>query len=125
VHATFIKSPVYTCKPLPLAVRSKTYVRGLLIAGLAGSNLFEGMDILSCVRFVLCRYRPLRGADHSSRGLLPGVFVCARLILCDIETSRVRRPRPDLGCCATENIYIYMHFQVCSLMHSNRQKIRR
>ena len=26
------------------------------------------------------------------------------LIVCDLDTSAIRRPGPDLGCCATENI---------------------
>ena len=25
-----------------------------------------------------------------------------RVSVCDIETSKTRRPRPDLGCCATD-----------------------
>ena len=29
------------------------------------------------------------------------VFVC--LIVCDLETTTTRWPKPDLGCCATEN----------------------
>jgi hypothetical protein len=28
--------------------------------------------------------------------------VCVCLIVCDLNTSTMRRPRPDLGCCATE-----------------------
>jgi hypothetical protein len=28
------------------------------------------------------------------------VFVC--LIVCDLETSKIKRPRPEMGCCATE-----------------------
>jgi len=51
-----------------------------------------------CVRSVLCRQRPVRRADHSIRGVLPGVC----LIVCVLETSTMRRPRPDLGCCGTE-----------------------
>ena len=27
---------------------------------------------------------------------------CACLILCGLETSTMRRPRPELGCCVTE-----------------------
>jgi hypothetical protein len=27
--------------------------------------------------------------------------LCVCLIVCDVETSTVRRPRPELGCCAT------------------------
>jgi len=41
--------------------------------------------------------RSLRRADHSFRGVLPAVFVCV-----DLETSTVRRPRPEMGCGATE-----------------------
>jgi hypothetical protein len=44
--------------------------------------------------FCVVTYKSLRRADHSSRGVLPAV--------CDLETSTVRRPRPKLGCCATE-----------------------
>ena len=40
----------------------------------------------------------MRRADHSIRGVLLGVC----LIECVLETSTMRRPRPDLGCCATE-----------------------
>jgi hypothetical protein len=25
--------------------------------------------------------------------------------VCDLETSKLRRPRPELGCCVTENRY--------------------
>ena len=53
---------------------------------------------VSCVCCVLCRQRPLRRAEHSFRGVLPGVCVC--VCVCDLETSRVRRSRPQLGCCA-------------------------
>jgi hypothetical protein len=40
------------------------------------------------------RQGSLRRTDHSSRGVLP-------MSECDLETSKRRRPRPDLGCCAT------------------------
>jgi hypothetical protein len=30
------------------------------------------------------------------------VCVCVCLIVCDVETSTMRRPRSELGCCATE-----------------------
>ena len=38
---------------------------------------------------------------------------------CDLETSPIRCPRPDLGCCATEKmmihcIYDYSVFVICS-----------
>jgi len=65
-----------------VAVRSKVYFCGRSIAGIAGSNP---------VMF-LCRYRPPLRADPSSGGVLPGE--------CDLETCTMRRPGPDLGCCA-------------------------
>jgi hypothetical protein len=43
----------------------------------------------------------VRRADHSFRGVLP----CVCLIVCDLETSTIRRPRPDFGCCATKCTY--------------------
>jgi len=55
-----------------------------LIAGVAVSNLAEGMDI--CLLCLLCRYRPFRRADHSFRGVIPRVCVCVCLIACGPET---------------------------------------
>ena len=63
-----------------------------------------------------CRELPLRRADHSFRGFLPGVarvcgcvcvFACVRacvcvcvcVCVCELKTSTARRPRPELGCC--------------------------
>jgi hypothetical protein len=51
--------------------------------------------------FVSCVVCCLRRADHSLRGVLPG-FMC--VILSDLETSTMRRPRPDFGFCATEKV---------------------
>ena len=54
-----------------MAERSKARVCGRSLAGVAGSNPAEGMDV-----FVLCvvRWRSLRRADHSSKGVLPTVL---------------------------------------------------
>jgi hypothetical protein len=54
---------------------------------IAGSNPAEGMD----VRLLYLQ---------KSRT----VCVCVCLIGCDLETSTMRRPWPDLFCCATGNI---------------------
>ena len=65
----------------------------------------EGMDV--CLLWVLCvvRYRSLRRADHSSRGVL-------LTVVCRVW-SRMRRPWPALGRSATakkkKNIYIYIY----------------
>jgi hypothetical protein len=32
--------------------------------------------------------------------------LCVCLIVCDLDTSRMRPTRPDLGYCAKENIYV-------------------
>ena len=47
------------------------------------------------VSVVCCQVqRSLRRADHSSRGILP--LWC--FVVCDLETSRMRRPWPTGGC---------------------------
>ena len=57
---------------IPVAQRSKVKVWGRSFAGIAGSNRTEGIDV--CV----VRYSYLRGANPSSRVLLPTV-VCHRV----------------------------------------------
>jgi len=59
---------------MPVAVRPNAWVRGRFLAGIAGSNPTGGMDV--CLLWVLCvvRYRFVRRADHSSRGVLPSVI---------------------------------------------------
>jgi hypothetical protein len=52
---------------------------------------------ISCVPWVLLTLRPLQRADPSFSGVLPVVCVC--LIVCDLETSIMRWPRRDFGCC--------------------------
>jgi hypothetical protein len=49
-----------------------------------------------CLLWVLCvvRYRSLRRADHSSRGVLLSV-VCLSVI---VKPRKMRRPRPPRGC---------------------------
>jgi len=53
--------------------QSKESVCGRSIAGIVGSNTAEGMDV--CLLRILFVFRKmfLRRADHSSRGVLPGV----------------------------------------------------
>jgi hypothetical protein len=63
------------------------------------SNPNTGMDVhLVCC--VLCKQWPLQQADHSFKWALLGVCVC--LIVCDLETSTMRRPRAELDCCIAE-----------------------
>ena len=53
-----------------------------------------GHGYLSAVIVWCCQYMSLRRADHSSRGVLQTVM---RLVVCDLETSRMWRPRPVSG----------------------------
>ena len=53
---------------------------GRSIAGITGSNPAEGMDVRLLNVCVSCRYRPLRGVDHSFVRVLPRVC----LIVCVI-----------------------------------------
>ena len=58
---------------LDLAARSKAWVYGRSLAGIAGSNPTGGRDV--CLLWVLrdVRWRSLRQTDHSSRGVLPSM----------------------------------------------------
>jgi hypothetical protein len=89
----------------PVAARSKAWVFGRSLAGIAGSNPAGGMDV--CLLWVLCvvKQSSLRRADHLSRGVLPSVVW---LTECDREALIMRRPWPTRGCCAMgENVYFY------------------
>jgi len=75
-----------------MAVRSKTWVCSRLISIIAGSNPAEGMDVrllcLSCrVGSGLCDGLITRSEDSYPW------CVCVCIIVCDIETSRMRCPR--------------------------------
>ena len=61
--------------PIPGAVRSKAWVCGRSLTGIVGSNPSGGMDVC-CECCVLSGRgkRSLRGADHSSTGVLPNVM---------------------------------------------------
>ena len=60
--------------PIPVPKRSNAQVCGCRLTGIAGSNPAEGVDV--CLLWVLCvvRWRSLRRADPSSRGVLPTVM---------------------------------------------------
>ena len=80
--------------PVPVAARSKALVCGRSPAETVGSDPAEDMDVLSVVSVVL-----------SGRGLCDGLITHAEesyrlwcVHVCDLETSRMRRPRPALGC---------------------------
>jgi hypothetical protein len=70
---------------ISVAARSKAWVCGRLLAGIASSNPAGRMDVclLCVVCCVLSGKRSLRWADHSSRGGLPS----ASVVRCQVEVS--------------------------------------
>ena len=77
--------------PIPVAERSKAWVCSRSPAGIAGSNPAGGMDV--CLLCVL-----------SGRGLCDGLITRPEesyrlwcVIVCDLETSRLRRLKPANG----------------------------
>jgi hypothetical protein len=73
----------------------RTSAAARLLGSRVRSRLREQMFV-SCVRCMLCRYRPLRWADTC----LEQSYGCASL--CDLQISTMRRPTFDLGYCATK-----------------------
>ena len=62
-----------------MAVRSKAWVRGRSLVGIAGSNPAKDMDVYLLWALCVVRYRCLRRADPSSRRVLPCVSVSFRV----------------------------------------------
>ena len=78
--------------------------------GLRGDLLGSRVRILrmawTFVQFVccvLCSYRLLRRADHSFKGVFPGVC----LVVCASRNPTKKRPRPDFGCYTKIKWYLY------------------
>jgi len=83
------------CLPLPVAARSKAWVCGRSLAGIAGSNPAGGIDVLSVVSVVCCQVEVSVWADHSSRGGLPSVCMSLSVIRCknNVRTYREETER--------------------------------
>ena len=94
-----------------VAVRSEASVGGRSIAGIASLYPTEGMDVVSCV---CCAVSGLCDGLIARLGksycvcvcvcvsVCVCVCVCVCVSVCDLETSTVRRSRPQLGCSAIE-----------------------
>ena len=100
----------------PLAARSKTWVCGRSLAGIAGSNPAGGMDVC-CECCVL-----------SSRGPCVGLVTVQRsptdcgVSECDHESWIMRRPWPTGGCCAmVKKKFLYTDVTSCSHAPSHYQ----
>ena len=77
--------PCWSRCPCNLRCRSAT----TRLLGLWVEIPLKAWKFMSCVCCVLRRFK--------------GGCVCVCLIVCDLETSTMRWPRPKLGCCSTEN----------------------
>jgi hypothetical protein len=75
--------------PIPVATRSKAWVCGRSLAGIAGSNPARIWISVSCECCVCCQ------VDVSASGcsLVQGSPTKCGVPECDIETSKMRRPR--------------------------------
>ena len=67
------------CRLIPVVARSEAWVCGNSLAGVAGSHRAWGMNVCPLWVLSVVRWRPLRRADHSSRGVVPRV-VCLNMI---------------------------------------------
>jgi hypothetical protein len=97
--------------PIPVAAWSKEWVCCHSLAGIAGSDPVEGMDV--CLVFVVCCQVAASAMGRSLVQRSPTEHgVC--LSVHDPETPTRRRPWPDRGCCATEiNRFTYPKTSVC------------
>jgi hypothetical protein len=86
---------VYSVFPSGMTPHSKIAQFNALRRKSAAARLLGSRDriplrawmIVSCVRCVLCRWRPVRHADHSFSGILTDVFI----IMCDPRTWEIWR----------------------------------
>jgi len=90
-----------------VAARSKAWVCGSSLAGIAGSSTTVGMDVCLLRILFVVRYSSLLQADQSSTGVLLSVMCVSE---CGREASIMKRPWPIGGCCAMEEINISLKF---------------
>ena len=66
--------------PIPVAARSTARVCGCSLTGIVGSIPAGDMDVSLLSVLCVIRYRYLRQADHSFRGILP-IVLCLSVIV--------------------------------------------
>ena len=93
--------------PVPVAARSKAWVCGRSLAGIAGSNFTQDMDVWLLWLLCVCQSF-LRRADHSYRGFIP-LLVCLHVVA-------KRRPRPEVGSKRYRETHLKSIFAVCRLL---------
>jgi len=67
-------------KPISLAARSEGWFCGRSLVGIVSLNRAGGMVLCPLRLFYIARYRSLRRANYSSRGVVPSV-VCLSVIV--------------------------------------------
>ena len=76
---------------MPVAARSKAWVCGRSLPGIVGSNPAGGRDVYLLRMLCVVRWKSLRWADLSSRGILP-------IVTCLIAKLRNGGPWYGIGC---------------------------
>jgi hypothetical protein len=84
--------------PIPVAARSKAWVCGRSVAGIAGSNPTKGHGCRSFVSLMCCQTE----VSASGRSLVQRSPTKCGVSESDREASIIRRPWPTRGCCAFE-----------------------
>ena len=84
------------------------------------------VTIVILTNIFTCHDRTFRfmkqGPDPSFSVVLPGVYAC--VVVCDLETSTIRRARTELSCCATHthtHTHTYIYIYVYNLSHSRHE----
>jgi hypothetical protein len=99
--------------PIQVAARSKAWVYGRSPSGIAASNPVGAWKSVYCEYFLLSGRGlcdgPISRPEESNRVWCVSVY--------DLETSKMRLPRPELGCCAKENTCKYSSVGTLALIH--------
>jgi hypothetical protein len=101
------------CLPVPLTARSMAWVCSRLPADIVCSNPVESMDIH--LFWVLCvaRYRGLCDGLITRPGESYWLWC---VVACDLESSRMRRPWPALGCSTIGQLQIRFVHPKCMIV---------
>jgi len=111
IHFKYIYIYIYIYMPVPVTARSKAYVCSRSPAEIMGSNPTEGMDdCCECCVLGLCDELITRPEEF---------YRLWCIVVCDLETSRMRRSWPALGRSATRNTYIYIYIYTHTSKSSN------
>jgi hypothetical protein len=77
-------------RPMPVVAQSKACVCGRSLSGIVGSNLAEGLDVLSILSFVCYQVE----VSATSWSLVYWSYTLCVVFEFDLEASRVRNLRP-------------------------------